>query len=233
MKNLFVVLVLFVQATLFMGCLEMEALEPQPQVDENGLTSEITDLVPEYILETMDSLGMPIHGGANPPSLEGTFLGKPYVLLSSNFPDVDPGHIWGPLYLAFSEQDNSKLRIQVDYQTGPEQGKGFGSYIVGDGCQFSVFEEVNVTHTNGAEATAVMVISGCLESEVIHDLHVAGFMLDDHGHSGTWIKNGQGRLSFDQDGISEMIDEENIFQDDEGLQSGFTLGKLLSSNPNQ
>jgi hypothetical protein len=229
MKNLFVVLVLFFQATLFMGCLEMEPLVPQPQVDENGLTEEITNLVPEYILETMDSLGMSINGGANPPSLEGTFLGDPLVLLSSNRPDDYPGALFAPVYLTFSEQNNSEMTVKVDYQNGPSIGEGAGAYIVGDACGFSVFVEIDVTHTNGLEATHIQVMSGCLEEDGIHDFYTAIFMIDNNGNpSGTWIENGEGRVIYDEDGLSERINEV-----DDGLQIESSLNMVSISNPNQ
>lgn len=189
---------------LFITSCEKEKVTPK--VDENGLTKEITDLVPQEILDEMEELGMPIHGGAAPPLIEETFLGTPFILLSSNRPGDVPGQEFADYQVTFYGQDNDDLSIMVNYKSGPENGTGLGSFIVGENGYFSVFVELNTTHTNGSTAQQVSVISGKLVSNGIEDMHLAAFMIDDNGDpEDVWIENGEGRVIHDEDGFSEQL----------------------------
>jgi len=179
--------------------------EIAPKVNEDGLTKEITDLVPQSILDEMAALGMPINGGANPPILEDTYLASPFILLSSNRPGDSPGNSFAAYQVTFSGQDNDELTLMVDYENGGERGTGIGSFIVGEGCEFSVFVEVNSTYS-GASAKLTHVISGELQGNGIKDLHFANFMLDNNGNpQGVWIENGEGRVLHDSDGFSQKL----------------------------
>ncbi|MBK8566685.1 MAG: hypothetical protein IPN76_25990, partial [Saprospiraceae bacterium] len=184
------------------GC---EKEEIEPKVDENGLTREITDLVPQSTLDEMKRLGMPINGGANPPLLENTYYASPFILLSSNRPGDVPGFEFADYSVTFHHQNNQALTVMVDYENGPESGEGVGSYIVGDDCSFSVFVEINAVHSFGGAARLIHVISGTLANDGIEALYFANFMIDNNGNpSGIWIEEGEGRVVYDQDGFSEL-----------------------------
>lgn len=194
---------LLLVGVLLIGC---EKKQPESKVQENGLTKDINDLVPQSIIDQMKSLGMPIHGGGNPPSIENTYFVSPFILLSSTVPGDYQGKSFADYKVTFYDQDNDNLTIKVDYINGPESGNGIGSYIVGDKCKFSVFVEINSMHTNGTKAKMIHVISGTFAEKGIEDLHFANFMLDDYGDpSGIWIGVGEGRVIYDQDGFSEII----------------------------
>ncbi|MGB5926946.1 MAG: hypothetical protein WBH03_02170, partial [Cyclobacteriaceae bacterium] len=169
--------------------------EISPQVDANGLTREITDLVPQYILDEMEALGMPINGGESPPNVEGTYYANPFVLLNSNRSNDVVGQNFAPYTVTFSNQNNNKLTVKVDYVNGPESGNGIGSFIVGTSTQFSVFVEVNSQHSRGSSAKFTQVISGEMTDQGIENLHVANFMIDNYGNpDGVWIEDGEGRV---------------------------------------
>jgi hypothetical protein len=202
MKNATTYYLLAFFVFLLMTC---EKEDASPQVDENGLTREITDLVPAEILEEMIALGMPINGGINPPVLNATYLGSPFILISSNRPGDYAGQLFSDYQVTFSGQKNNDLTIMVDYLSGPESGTGIGSFIVGEGCKFSVFVEINSFHTGGTTAKFVHVISGSLVNNGIEDMYFANFMIDNNGNSqGIWIENGEGRIIHDQDGFSPI-----------------------------
>ncbi|MBV6440690.1 MAG: hypothetical protein DYG98_12510 [Haliscomenobacteraceae bacterium CHB4] len=194
---------LLLVGVMLVGC---EKKQPESKVQENGLTKDINDLVPQSIIDQMQSLGMPIHGGDNPPSIENTYLAAPFILLSSNVPGDFPGKSFADYEVTFYDQNNDDLTIKVDYLNGPESGTGLGCYIVGDKCKFSVFVEINSMNTNGTKAKMIHVISGTFIEKGIEDLHLANFMLDDYGDpSGIWIGVGEGRVAYDQDGFSEIV----------------------------
>lgn len=174
------------------------------EVDANGLTEEINNLVPDSILQEMQALGMPINGGATPPNLQGTFLASPFILLSSNRPGDTPGSTFVDYEVTFSDQNNEELTIMLDYVNGPEKGTGLGSFIVGTNREFSVFVEVLSTFNGATPARFIHVISGTRKNNGIEDLFYANFMLDDGGDpNSVWIENGDGRVIYDEDGFSE------------------------------
>jgi hypothetical protein len=176
-----------------------------PEVNEDGLTRDVTDLVPKEILDEMEDLGLPIYGGIDPPNIEGRFVASPFILLASNRQSDIPGYQFQDYYVTFKEQNDRELTIMMDYENGSEMGNGLGSFIVGDGNRFSVFVEV-ISENNGETASVVNVISGELSETGINDLYFANFMLDNRGNpSGYWIEEGEGRVAFDSDGVSERL----------------------------
>jgi hypothetical protein len=184
----------------FIACKEEDT---NPLLDENGLTSEITDLVPQKIIDEMKALGMPITGGGNPPLIEGTYTVTPYILLASNRASDILGNTYSDLIITFSSQNNASLKIVVDYENGQEEGSGIGSFIVGNGCSFSAF--INMTSVLGGHPSkVVMIVSGNAKKNGIEKLYVAVVMVDDYGDPlNVLIENGEGRVFKDGNLFSE------------------------------
>ena len=177
------------------------------KVNSDGLTEEIVNLVPESVLNEIESMGMPIYGGENPPDIENSYLASPFVLKATNIEnDYSIGYVFADYYVKFYDQDNNNLSVSMDYINGPENGSGYGGYIVGSDNKFSAFFEVSA-HLNGTDAKLVHIISGELETNGIKDLYFANFMLDNYGNTtGYWIENGDGRVIYDSDGFSPVTD---------------------------
>jgi hypothetical protein len=171
----------------------------------DDLSEDITNLVPAALLTEMKSLGMPIHGGLTPPDLTGTFRASPLELKASNIEGdpYQPGHIFTDYVVTFFDQDNGDLTVKVNYENAPESGEGIGSFISGTDNKFSVFAEINAS-ANGDDARMIQVTSGTITDTGIKDLYYSLFMLDNGDNvSGYWINDGSGRISADEDGISE------------------------------
>ena len=177
--------------------------EIEPIVDEQGLTRDIRELVPQNVLNEMEALGMPINGGATPPEIGGTYFISPLILLESNIATDRIGSRFIDYNITFSEQSQSELTVKVNYEGVNTSGAGTGSYIVGKGNEFSIFVEID-DETNGYPAKTVNVISGKVAADGIEDLHYAAFMVNDYGDPGNvFIEIGDGRIAYDSDGISE------------------------------
>ncbi|MBN1252780.1 MAG: hypothetical protein JXR51_05990 [Bacteroidales bacterium] len=179
--------------------------EKVSKVDENGLTEEINNLVPASVLEEIESLGMPINGGDNPPNMEKSYLASPFILKASNRESDYIGLQFADYYFQFYDQDNDNLTIKLSYLNGPESGDGIGGFIVGDDNKFTVFAEIQAV---AYEETVQMVhiISGTLATDGIDNLYFANFMLDNNGNpNGYWIEDGEGRVIYDSDGFSEEV----------------------------
>ncbi len=177
-KHLFKI-ALFALLILFIGCTEdeEEINVNQVTVEANGLTESINNLVPEYIIEEMKSLGMPIYTGDSPPkNLDNSYLATPLILKGSNISKDIIGYKFPDLYLKLHNQDNNLLTIKIDYLNGNSTGKGIGSFIVGKFSSFSIFSEI-ITIYKGKTSSQIFVYSGTIAEDGIENLHVAGFMV--------------------------------------------------------
>jgi uncharacterized protein (TIGR02145 family) len=186
---------------------EPEISSTQYEIDANGLTSDINNLVPQSIIDAMKKMGMPIYTGVNPPlvggSLKSTYFVSQLILKSTNTPnDYSPGQRFKDMLATFYDQDNTTLTLKYDYSSG-ETGTGCGAFIMGSDSKFTVFAKT-ISEEGGTTAIVVHVISGTLTSNSIKDLYYANFMVDNKGNTnGYWTDNGQGRVFYDLDGISE------------------------------
>jgi hypothetical protein len=198
---------------LFNSCLvaEYKDVIPECEIQANGLTRAINDLVPENILSEMKRLGIPIYGGGNPPNfVEGVkYKASPLIFVASNISTDFAGKLFLDEIITLKEQDKKALTIKVDYTTIVSQGLGIGSFVVGDNNQFTIFSKIDITDTRqiqGITGKFVEVFSGTITPTGIKDLHQALFMIDDMGDPNKiWIENGQGRVVKDQDGFSERL----------------------------
>ncbi|MCL2129282.1 MAG: hypothetical protein FWH35_02900 [Treponema sp.] len=180
------------------------ACKPGANDDNNddGLTKEIHNIIPDDILEAFKELGIEINGGKNPPNIEGTFLVSPLLLIESNFSDsLSPGYRFDDNQITFSKQDNANLTVVLDYINGPQIGSGLGSFITGSGNKFSVFTEISGT-LYGSPYKSVEICSGEITSSGIANYYWA-FMITEEAPS--TVKRGQGRLGNDGDGFSERL----------------------------
>ena len=174
--------------------------------NNDGLTQDIHDLIPDDILEKIYELGIEINGGNNPPDIEGTYIVSPLTIENSNFNYAPPGTIYwigdGKMNVKFSEQNNTKLTVKLDYWLGngeEESGYGLGSFITGDGNKFSLFVEIKGTQ-NGLPFKCVQVHSGEIVENCIRNYHHVEIETEANPYT---IQVGQGVLFKDGDGVSE------------------------------
>jgi len=181
--------------------------ESKTKVQDNGLTKDINELVPEAILEKMLSLGMPINRGGTPPDMEGIYEAQPLILLASSRDDDQIGTRYGDMHVKFHNQNNKKLEIAVSYnQSNHVFGDGIASFIVGTGNKFTIFSRIDGI-LDGQKYTSVEVYSGTITDNGITDYYQALFMVDDKGDKrNVLIENGDGRVFYDSDGVSRRID---------------------------
>lgn len=165
------------------------------------------DFIPDDILEAIEQNGQTIYDGYNPPRLEGRYFMAPPILSSSNFDDsVFPGHTFIDLILEFSDFDPATLTIKVAITEGGITGEGRGSFISGQGNNFTVYVRIDSKDSSGHEFLQADVYSGTLEPDGIRNLQRSVFMVDDKGDPNEeYIENGQGRLITDADGFSEKL----------------------------
>lgn len=180
--------------------------DPAPvkkSVGDDGLTDDITNLVPAVVLDSIRALDMTINGGNNPPDITNNYQADPFILKNSNIPTDFIGVRESDYLVEFSNLDLINLTVDIKYLNGAERGTGVGGFIVGDGTKFSVFTEV-VSAIGNDSADFVHVISGELNNDGIKDFYFANFMIDDRGDPNeVFIEIGQGRVLWDRDSLAE------------------------------
>ena len=195
---------LLLAMAVLLGSCEVEEL--LPPVDEEGLTDDVHNIIPDEILEKIKELGTEINGGNKPPNIEGAYLISPLALVKSNFSDVATGTVYwinnGVMNLEFLEQNNTKLTVKVDHSIGNNEiAGGLGAFITGEGNKFSVYVEAIGT-TGGYQTKSIEVHSGEITPDGIKNYQWTLIMVD---AAPTTIKSGQGRLWKDKDGLSERV----------------------------
>lgn len=166
------------------------------------------DFIPDDILKAIEDNGQVIYKGFNPPALEGKYFMSPVVLVSSNFDDpLQPGFQFVDAVIGFLDFNPNKLTIKVTVdEAGITDGEGYGSFISGEGNNFTVYVKVESKDTNGHKVIHADVYSGTIEPSGIRNLQRSYFMIDDKGDpNNDYIEIGQGRLAVDQDGFSEQL----------------------------
>lgn len=189
-------------------------------VEENGLTKDINDFVPQSVLDEIEEMGMPINEGVNPPNIQFRYHASPFILLNSNRESDNIGSKFSDYDIQFSEQNNTNLTVKSASVNGGQESEGVGGFIVGDDNRFSVFSKVN-SELKGEKAVLLNMISGKITSDGIIDFYFANFMLDDNGDpSDVWIEVGDGRILYDSDGFSEKISSDNSAEKAAESESG-------------
>ena len=111
-KLLTVLLVLSFVVIVINGCSKKSG-EPAPRIEENGLTREINDFVPPSLLAIIDSLGMPINRGGNPPNIGGSYKATPFKLINSNRSGDIIGSIYADYYVKFSYICDVMVKVPI------------------------------------------------------------------------------------------------------------------------
>ena len=197
-----------------MGMLNFGCKKDDKDESNSGIPKEVTNFVPDSILNEIKRLGMPINEGNTPPNVEFTFMARPLYLKASNRPGDLVGQQFADLKVKFYEQNNAKRTIKCDYVNGSAVGTGLGSYVSGTGSTFTVFSEMNVNIGN-EKSKLVQVISGTLVEDGIKDFYYANFMIDNYGNpKHTFLEIGQGRVLFDSDGMSGKVTKSALVVED-------------------
>ena len=171
-----------------------------------GITTNVSNLVPQYILDEMKALGMPIYTGTNPPAIPtATYLLNPTILYNSNIATDTIGAQFSDQNVRFYNYSSSALTISVDVIETSSSTTGIGAFIIGNNNSFSVFAESTLTK-NGYTAKVIRAFSGTVSSGGITNFYTSIFMKDDGGDPGNvFISNGQGRVAYDSDGFSPKL----------------------------
>ena len=162
--------------------------------------SRITQVIPNQYLKELQK-HMAIYDGVNPPNVEGVYLIAPALLHydSYNAQGVDS---FSNTYIEFYAQDMANKTLRTREQGGND-AQGTGSFISGEGNDFTVFLN-NTGNDKGISFKTATVISGTVTSKGIKNLYY-GFLMLEKGDDpeGRVMDPGRYRIIKDGDGLSE------------------------------
>ncbi len=168
----------------------------------DGTENSVSDFYTPEHLAALDSLGITLNFGGNPPDLEGSYVFSPVILENSTVPGDIIGARFQDYLATISNQNNADLTLDFAGQQGVQQDNGEGSFVSGDGSSFTIYLKTT-TLIGSFPAESTITISGKVVADGFEDVQLAFLMLDNNGNvQGVYIGNNTGRLAIDSDGFS-------------------------------
>ncbi len=206
-------LVIVLLALSFTACKKNKENEWQKKNEEiveaikkEELTKKIADIIPAQYQDTLTKLGIIINKDINPPSLSGgAYIYTPMMLFKSNRKE-DPANLrFLDSRVKFFDQDADNNIKFIGKNLLNTADTSIVTAISGSGSQFTVYGKVK--SVNGANsAIFAIVMSGSKDGNVLKDIRMGLINIDNSkGGTGVFIKQGEARVVFDTDKISETI----------------------------
>lgn len=174
--------------------------------DEEILTDKIEDIIPAQYLDTLKKLGLTINLGTTPPDVQGIYDFKPLKLEKSNRPSDAANMFFANAKVKLYNQSTTDFGIQL-------LGKNFiaandtslVTAISGSGNNFTIYGKVKAVRLNSTQyAIFALIISGTKEGNSLKNIKYGLINIDNSmAESGYFIEQGQGRIIYDTDFISE------------------------------
>lgn len=171
----------------------------------DGSTGDIQDFVGPELYDIMTDLGLTIHTGNTPPTLQGGYYMEPCILSASNVESDNIGSTFAAQTFYLTNMNLSTLTIDYSGSGGSQSDDGSGSFISGSGNNFSIFLTIT-SEISGYEADTLYVLSGTDDGDGFIDFQLAVFMKDNFGNpGGVFIEDNKGRIFVDGDNFVEQL----------------------------
>lgn len=206
MKNLLIAFCIVIFGSL-VSCKKTKDIAPTP---EEILTKKISDILPQKYVDTLTKLGLNVNNGTTPPNIVGAYIAKPFKLKESNIEGDVPGMNFTDGYVKFFDQSTTDFGIKlVGKNLLNLADTSVTTAISGSGNNFTVYGKVKSTYGSNYAYFAIL-LSGVKEGNTIKNLNM-GILNIDNQHGGSiFIAEGQGRVAYDTDLVSESINFDAI-----------------------
>ncbi|MFN8284913.1 MAG: hypothetical protein U0U67_16945 [Chitinophagales bacterium] len=174
---------------------------------DNGQTQQqkINEIIPQKYVDTLKRLGITIHEGTTPPNVEGIYYISPVKSKASNIPTDVLGTLYANTKVKFYEQNNNDFGIRLlAINILSFKDSSLSTAISGSGNNFTVFGKVR-TYSGPNTAVFGVVFSGEMDGDIIKNIEWGLINIDDSQGNGAFIKEGQARLQYESDFVSEAI----------------------------
>jgi len=208
MKNLLVLLCLLSAVTI-VSCSKSDKVNPTP---EEILNKKISDILPQQYIDTLSKLGLTVNQGTTPPNVEGAFHIAPLILKKSNIKTDYPGQSFHDASVKFFEQSTKDFGIKL-------VGKYFlnaadtsiTTAISGSGNNFTVYGKVKSVSADKTKfAYFGILLSGTKDGTNLKNVTYGIINIDNSHGTGVFINEGQGRVAYDKDLVSESINFDGV-----------------------
>ncbi|TCD26905.1 hypothetical protein EZ456_10250 [Pedobacter psychrodurus] len=171
---------------------------------------QIQQVIPDQYLDSLKKLGLSINTGITPLNAEGNYGISPLILLSSNIKTDVKGSRFLDAKINLSKQDeNFGIRLLAKNFLSSSD-TSIVTAISGAGNDFTIYGKVKSTHS-GKTADFAIIISGTLENKNIKNFKYGLICISNkETTSSVFIKEGQGRVFTESDGISTVITEKDF-----------------------
>ncbi|WP_367914606.1 hypothetical protein [Leadbetterella sp. DM7] len=224
--------------TLFYLCLVVTASSCNvfSEPATTGLSKDITNAIPEWLIEQLQSENM-IHEGKRPPNIEGSYLLSPHTLVKTyndDTKDIRPGNIFNALSYTFHGQSSKNQKISLTYydEAADETGEAKNGYVSGNGNYFTVFAN-STGKSEGISYGAIFIVSGEITPTGIKNLResitITYKLLD---FNNKLMSKGATRIFKDGDGFSEKYSGRFRINADKEKMNASLLCTICTNNSN-
>ncbi len=198
-----------------------------PLTDEEILNNKISEIIPQEYIDTLIKLGLPINEGTTPVDVTGAYVASPNLLLASNIPTDTKDMKFLDGYFRLFGQNNKDFSINL-------LGKNFlnkadtsiVTAISGVGNNFTVYGKVKST-SGSSSAIFAILLSGTKNGSTITGLKYGLINIDgSKDAAGVFIKEGQARITYDQDGVGAAVANYDGVQYKPSDNSSLKLGNI-------
>lgn len=193
----------FIFALTGIGCKKDEVNELATQ---EIFQKKIADIIPKQYQDSLVKMGIVINQEITPPKLDGAFVLKVLKLVKSNRPTDVPDMVFANIDIKFFGQDADNNIKFIGRSTGTRTSADTSivTAISGSGKRFTVYGKTKSV-INSNSAIFGVIFSGEIDGNVLRNVR-RGIINIDNSKGGTaFIKQGEGRVTRDDDLVSESI----------------------------
>lgn len=201
-KHVYGLVVLLLTAILFQGCPPEEIEVPEEEKRAEILNEKIEAAITLEAVATLKKFGMPIHGGIQPPNIEGSYLADDITLkVCKNIEDCSPV---GTKYVrekwTLKNQDNERFTVNLLVENeDDDMPDSYNMIISGEGNKFTLYNGKTGLSSEGNACRIIDVYSGTMTENGLTNVHFATL----------WIEEGYNDAAMiyhEQDGIAKKFD---------------------------
>ena len=178
MKSHLSIFISMLTATGFFACGGGSSSSDEMQTDmpASEVPAGAAGFVSSSILASLESKGLPVHLGSNPPSIDGTFRFADPTILQNDSVNWPAGSSFCEYDYTFTSGGNEQVAVSTDGVTCNAASDGLAYFISGDAQCFSLFGELSGTFQE-CENTTVQIISACVTA----DGHLENLFIGSYG----------------------------------------------------
>lgn len=203
MKRFKTVLILALCVLMFFAC-KKDTDEVVETIKKEELVKKINDIIPKQYQDTLTKLGISLNLDVDPPNMEGAFSFKPVKLLKSNRPEDPASFTFSDVTIKFLSQDKDNNIKLIGRKLLNDADTSIVTAISGKGNDFTIYGKVKSV---GGSNSAIfgIIISGTKDGNLLRNIRYGLINIDNKNGGTRFIRQGEARVIFDADLVSESI----------------------------